>query len=550
MDHAQVMMIYTVGALTIPLFNMIVWSVIFFNRKFNKLIRSYLLWSFLISAWSIGYAVTLSGMFDKDMTLLWNRICHGFASLIPAAFLTFIYEVTGEPSKKNRAVCVTAWMCSGSLILLGFTPYFVKDLWTMGPFRYQPLGGPFYAYFTGVFFTFTIYAFYVLIRRANVSTGSLKQQLQIFIIGSLIAYSGGFTLFFQGFRISVHPIGVFFVSSYALFTGYAIYKHQFLDLKLAIKRSIFYSGFAFCISLLYVVLVSLSQKIFYSNQIPPENILGNIVIVLILAILFRPVEVFLRKMLDHLFFKGTISEISEQKEKLEYQLERQQRLKSVGILAAGMAHEIKNPITSLQTFIEYLPQKKEDPEYIERFQRIAGQEISRIKNIVSDLLAFSKPHEPKRQDTDIRKILLSILDLLSGEFIKYKIKTIHNFQEESPDVFVDPEQIKQAFLNIILNAIDAMKEKGGELSVMVSQEKDKILVSIQDAGCGIDPDKLPHIFDPFYTNKDGGTGLGLAITHSIIEKNKGQIIVKNQLRQGAEFRISLPKSLGRLNITL
>lgn len=224
---------------------------------------------------------------------------------------------------------------------------------------------------------------------------------------------------------------------------------------------------------------------------------------------------------------------------MQEELMRSERLKAVSTLAAGMAHEIKNPLTAIKTFTEYLREKKDDPEFIDKFERIVGTEVDKINNIVHQLLDFAKPAPLKLETANINNILDDTLSLLSNDIIKHNIRLIKEYSP-LPDMQADPNQLKQAFLNIILNAIEAMSS-GGELSVgtqtVVSGQVSRVQVIIKDTGAGIPQKDLPHIFDPFYSTKDKGTGLGLSITYEIIKKHSGSISVESEAGKGTEVKI-------------
>jgi signal transduction histidine kinase len=166
--------------------------------------------------------------------------------------------------------------------------------------------------------------------------------------------------------------------------------------------------------------------------------------------------------------------------------------------------------------------------------------VARVKDIVTDLLVFSKPGEPKRSAFDVDRLLSGLCDLVSGEAAKAEVRVVCEL--EPCQAVADPVQLKQALLNIVMNAIDAMKPKGGTLTVRTGAVGEKAVIRVLDTGVGIAPEKLGHIFDPFYTDKEEGTGLGLAITHSIIEKNGGRIDVTSRAGEGTEFVIELPVS--------
>jgi signal transduction histidine kinase len=212
--------------------------------------------------------------------------------------------------------------------------------------------------------------------------------------------------------------------------------------------------------------------------------------------------------------------------KLEDEILKQDRLKAVATLAAGMAHEIKNPLTSIRTFAEYLPEKYADPEFRGKFKKIVVDEVDRVNSIVQQLLEFSKPKEPELKPVSIVDILDDTLGLITSKLLDHKIALSREYQA-SPQILADRNQLKQAFLNLFLNSIQAMPG-GGTLTVKTTLTgNNRLLVAISDTGTGIPKESLPHIFDPFYTTKESGTGLGLSIVHGIVLKHKGKIRVES-----------------------
>ena len=381
----------------------------------------------------------------------------------------------------------------------------------------------------------------LLLRKALSTPGlntEVRNQIKYLFLGLGIYFFCALD-FLQVYGAHWYPIGTFFFLLSFLVITYALTKHRLLDVHIAIKKITFYSMLAVGLSVLYVVAIFIAQRLFLAKNTARSTLLGSIVLVVLITLLLKPLETFLHRVLDKKFFKGTIAEISEEKEKLQRELERRERLKSVGILAAGMAHEIKNPITVIKTFADHLPAKYGDAEFREKFLRIVNQEINRIKEIVSDLLLFSKPSEPQKQGRDPQLILSQIIDLLSVETINNGVQVNTEFGSIRK-ALIDAEQIKQALLNIVMNSLDAMRGRGGMLSISTMDVDSFVEVRIQDTGCGIPPEKIAHIFDPFFTEKAHGTGLGLAITHSIIEKHGGKISVESMLGEGTVFSILLP----------
>ena len=365
-----------------------------------------------------------------------------------------------------------------------------------------------------------------------------KMQAKYFIFGFAFGFIGGITTLIPPFGLDlIYPIGNLGVAIYVFILVYAMFRHQVLDVHIVIKRTIFYSILVFFISALYVLIIFLIHRLFLLENLIRPTLPNSIILVILIMLFLKPIEIFLHRFLDKKFFKGTITEIAEQKTLLQTELERQERLKSVGILAAGMAHEIKNPLTTIKTFAEYLPQKYDDPEFRENFKRIVVDEVDRVNNIVKQLLDFSRPRELSLKNESIISILEETLALLNSNLLKSKILVVKNYQAD-PYLRADRNQLKQVFLNIFLNSIQAMPG-GGKLYVSTSDKNSSLLVEIKDTGIGITKDHLLRIFDPFFTTKEDGTGLGLSIVHGIITKHGGKINIQSAPGEGATISVAL-----------
>ena len=228
----------------------------------------------------------------------------------------------------------------------------------------------------------------------------------------------------------------------------------------------------------------------------------------------------------------------EQRERFR-RMSRADKLATIGELAAGAAHEIRNPLTAIQSSLQYLSTKIQ-AEKEKKLLTKALEETGRINEILSALLSFSIPSEIKKEKNNIIEILEDSLDLISIQAKKYKIKITRDYPTTPIFFNGDKAQLKQLFLNILLNSAQAMN-LGGELKIEVHPRNNhKILVTVTDTGAGIPEDKLDNIFDPFFTTKRGGTGLGLSICYGIIESHQGEIEVKSKVGQGTTILITLP----------
>ena len=261
----------------------------------------------------------------------------------------------------------------------------------------------------------------------------------------------------------------------------------------------------------------------------------------LIALIFTPLKNWIQDLADRAFFKATPMEMAQQNEQFRQEIAQSERMKSIAILASGMAHEIKNPLTPIKTFSEQLPSRLNDKEFLLKFSRIINKEVDRIDNLVQELLSFAKPSTPKLKRVNIHQLIGQTLDLLNNEIIRHKIRLNTSFENKNILIRIDPQQIKQALLNILLNAIEAMPD-GGSLNIdsYFHSNNNKLIIAISDTGCGIDPKDLTHIFDPFFTKKDHGTGLGLSITYEIIKNHQGKIFAESELGRGTAFKIELP----------
>jgi signal transduction histidine kinase len=228
-------------------------------------------------------------------------------------------------------------------------------------------------------------------------------------------------------------------------------------------------------------------------------------------------------------------------------MRRADRLASLGTLIASLAHEIRNPLVSIKTFTQLLPERIDDEEFRNYFLRVASGEIDRLTGLINELLGFARPSEPRPQGEDINALIDKMEVLVSTEARKKNVTLSKRYASDLPQVKVDAEQIKQVLLNILLNAIQAIKGDGQiwietRLAQVPIEEKSEsfIQVEIRDTGVGIPKENLERIFDPFFSTRPDGSGLGLAISHQIIHEHGGFINVDSQVGKGTSFKVHLP----------
>ncbi len=222
------------------------------------------------------------------------------------------------------------------------------------------------------------------------------------------------------------------------------------------------------------------------------------------------------------------------------QLLQADKLASLGTVAAGMAHEIKNPLAAIKGMADGMERAflSQDKETLADFKQVVSEEVDRIDKLVRNLLSYSKPPKPQKSPVNLNAVLENIIKLLEPELSKKNIK-IRKELATLPPKELDPEQMRQVFTNLILNAMQSISSSNGEITVKSYPKGEGIAVEVSDNGAGIAEDKLKNIFDPFFTTKEKGSGLGLAITHKIIEEHRGTITVQSKEKQGTVFTVSL-----------
>ncbi|WNF21239.1 PAS domain S-box protein [Mesobacillus jeotgali] len=227
-----------------------------------------------------------------------------------------------------------------------------------------------------------------------------------------------------------------------------------------------------------------------------------------------------------------------EKKKSEEMLHRQDKLAAVGQLAAGVAHEIRNPLTSMKGYAEFLQLDETDPQRQE-FIEIILDEIDRVNNIVEEFMVLAKPKAVELEEQNIIPIVQNVVSMLKFEARKRNVRLDFDATEEIIQIECDENRLKQVFLNFIKNGIEAMPD-GGDLKVRTEIQDDNVVISIKDTGVGIPPETLKKIGEPFYTTKKNGNGLGLMVSFKIIESHNGKVYIESEQNKGTTFKIMLP----------
>ncbi len=512
--------------------------IIFLKRGRKPIQITYALFCLLITMWAFSYFIW-NIQTNRQESFQWLQNLEYPVCFIHTAFFHFTLIFCNKVNKYKK-ILLLGYVSSVLLATInafnGFFDFsYVRNIYS---FFYTPHASPLLSLLIFIQVFYVGFSFYIMAESIRTSSDLNKTRHKYFLAASIIGWSGGITNWFHFYDSTpIPPIGNPAVAFYLLSTFYLIFKHDLLKLNLVVKRTFVYTVLTLFISLIYALFVALSERLFQS-YIGYSSFIGSVFAALTIALLFNPIKNIINKFLDKRFFGKSIEQLSEENILMRLQLQNQDRMKAVATLSAGMAHEIKNPLTAIKTFAEYLPQKYYDPEFRENFCRIVTDEVDRVNNIVKQLLEFSKPSEVDLKPVLISGLLEETLNLLNNNFLRYKIEISKNFDTYAM-ILADRNQLKQAFLNLFLNSIQSMPE-GGKLSVTARAESNgQVKVTISDTGCGISEEQLAHVFDPFYTTKEDGTGLGLAIVHGIIEKHGGKIKMESTIGKGTMVNIFL-----------
>lgn len=234
-----------------------------------------------------------------------------------------------------------------------------------------------------------------------------------------------------------------------------------------------------------------------------------------------------------------MAEAVEQKLVLEEQLERSHRLAALGRLVAGVAHEIRNPLGIIKATVQVMQDEFSQQPPLQEYLSVLREQVERQNKIIRELLDYAKPVPPIFQGANINEVLESVLGFSKAYFQQHMVSLNLQTAQQLPLVYVDIEKLKQVFLNLIFNAVEAMPE-GGKLVIQSSYAENQVIISFTDTGRGIPETALPNLFEPFFSTKNSGTGLGLAMVHKVVEMHRGEIEVSSKPGEGSVFRIKLP----------
>ena len=487
-----------------------------------------------VGMWSLGYALTISSA-AYATSLRWARFSEANACLIPTIFLHFVHILT--PRTVSQTVIKIRYVIAILLAFLTlFTPFIVETVKPILSFPYFCHFGPFAWFYVLFFFSNVILAQVHLWGSLGASQGTERNRLLYVFIAGILGFGTAIPGFFLSFDIPVHSTGNF-VFLYAIPIAYAILKYQLMDIRVVIRKTVVYSILVVATTLIYLVIVLTTER-FFQTALGYHSLPISMLAAAIIALIFQPLRGRVQALVDHRLFKGSVPQLAEQAEHLQQALVRTDQLRAVGTFAAGMAHEIKNPLATIKTFLEHLPARYDDPDFRTTCSRLVTQEIDKIDRLVKEVLEFARPTPPHLQDVMLTRLCDEVLALLQPKLVTQRIAVQRRYADTGA-CRADPIQLKQALFNLLLNSLEAMPS-GGTLTVGVTPQDGAMAVTIQDTGPGIPPEVMKRLAEPFVTSKPHGTGLGLAIVQTIVQAHGGRVVFQSQEPIGTTVTIHLP----------
>lgn len=488
---------------------------------------------FSIAGWAVLFSRSLLCITPED-SIFYLRVADAFALFIPVTYLHFVMYFTGN---LRPLPLKFAYLCTGLLLVTVPTPWFIRE----GQLKFGmwfEKGGPAFAAFAALYAGLTAYGMALIHRQIRRAIRTRRIQLTCLLLASVLGLGGGFMWFLPSFNLDIPPLGGHLVVLYFLIMMFAIVRYRFLDIQVVMRRSLVYSISVTLLTAGYFGLVYAMEKLLQAT-LGYASVGVTAAAFALMTLLFQPLKIGIQSVLDRLIFHQPRESLIRRVERLEEETREMEKLKAVRTLAAGLCHELRNPLQAIQTHAEFLPERYDDPRFRRRCSAVMRGEITRINDLLRQLMEFAKPKPPAFRPVSPRRVLDSTLDLLSNDFLQRGVRLEKQYQANGAQVQADADQLRQVILNLLLNALQATPE-GGRVTVRTREEKGWYVLEVADTGPGIDPRMMPKLFEPFNTSKPEGTGLGLSIAHSIVREHRGKIAVRSIPGEGAVFTLHLP----------
>lgn len=486
-----------------------------------------------------GTSFTTSN-YDAALTL--NRLANAIGGFIPVFYLGLAISISNARISQSLTFKLS-WLVPIICALFSFHPIYIPTVEPKMGMTNYPNPGPL---FTVYFLHFAATAFYaelILLRhlKSNDLSSTQRKSGLLITVGTSVGFILGSTTFLTVYNFPIIPYPSCFVWIFALFGTFAIARYNLFGIKISPKE-IPYFLVTTCSTLLYLSL-SIGFAGFIIKVLDLTHAAHQFIAFLLCGLLLRPLQGAFEYTIAFLLFKTTARQLRDLNHNLFERIEKDRRLSETSILAAGMAHEIKNPLTTLKTFAKFLPDRYQDSDFIKKCALHMQEETDRINNIVLQILEFASSKNLHVTETDASLLIDETISMLNINIVRKSIK-ISNQTPNPTILIIDKERFRQVLVNILLNAIEACSKNDSiTISSTVTRRgfKHGVLFQLSDTGCGMSDEELTRLYDPFYSkNKQNGTGLGMNIVKRIVQDHKGDISVESKPGEGTTFFIFIP----------
>jgi len=507
------------------------------SSTFNLFVLSMIFWTFSTAMFYVNL--------PNRLALFWVNTTYITASFIPSTFLLFSFifpSGTFIISKRKQFLIFSpsilfffmyfftdSMMIKEQIILNGQKIIFFgpgQNLWNL--------------YFLGIFI-------YALIRFYNMyrsTSGILKDRIKYIFFGSLIAFllacttNGILPWYFYNFEAIW--LGSPLTLIWIILIGYAIFKNTLTEIPTFIKISIIYLIIAITLILIFTFIFLFCQLLLSNLDIYKILLISGIFFIGIASFIYAPLKKITKAYINKVFFSESYLSIAKKNRLLQEEIVQTEKYKTLATVFNRIIIEIKGPLTALKGYSQYLQKNINDKKFLLEFSKILDEEVDKINNLLNRLSAHSQQAALATKYTNITTLVENTINSLNNNLNQQNIEVVKEYdKDQSLNLNIDPNQMSQALINIIANAIDSMPT-GGKLFIKTEKEEKMFKIFIKDSGCGIPEESIPLVFNPFYTLKTGYSGLGLSASKEIIEKHEGIISLTSKLYGGSELIISLP----------
>ena len=413
-------MFHAIASCFSALLSMLLGFLVLFRGPRTREVRVFVWLCFVMFVWLFSYGL-MEATSDPIRALWFAKIGHSAVIFAPAFYLHFVRYLLDmkemEPLYRGYYILCVVW-----LAFLFATDLFIPTV-RLQPWGFYPVGGVVMlieALTLALLAAVCWILFVTGCRRARTRLSFAEYNRLTYCCVAMGVYSLSVLDYLAKFGVPYYPMGFLTNAFFVSVVTYAILVHRLMDISIVVRRSLIYSFLVTVLTVGYFGLIYVVERIFQTTFRYQSTWLSLTAFALT-ALCFQPLKLGIQRVVDLVVFRAPHEELARRMERLEQEVRETEKLRAISTLAAGMAHEIKNPLTSLKTFTDYLTEKGNDPNFQKKFRRVVTQEVDKIDQIVHRLLAFAKPARPQLESIQVSQVLDEILDFLSAEAVRRQI---------------------------------------------------------------------------------------------------------------------------------